>query len=206
MAIFERHMNKALKAVQVLCLLLGTPICSNPTLAAELLPPGFRPLPPGVHALVGARVVVKPGQTLDNGTIIIRDGIIQSVGPQVIPPVDARVWDMKGTTIYAGFIDPLLVFEASNAPVTTTASEPVRETALTSGGVDFFGVPEQRAEEKRSPGYQVAKVVPDFRSVRDYVPREKTLGPLRELGFTVGVVAPVKGIIRGSSALVALSD
>ena len=30
-------------------------------LSAELLPPGFRPLPLGVHALAGGTVVIKPG-------------------------------------------------------------------------------------------------------------------------------------------------
>ena len=41
---------------------------------AELLPPGFRPQPLGVHALVGGKVVVKPGETIDPCNIIIRDG------------------------------------------------------------------------------------------------------------------------------------
>src|SRR5829696_6912178 len=48
--------------------------------SAELLPPGFRPLPLGVHALVGGRVVVKPGEVMEAGTIVIRNGLIQAVG------------------------------------------------------------------------------------------------------------------------------
>src|SRR5205823_2706820 len=48
--------------------------------AAELLPPGFRPLPLGVHALVGGKIVVRPGEVLDSGTIVIRDGLIKAVG------------------------------------------------------------------------------------------------------------------------------
>src|ERR1051325_532662 len=36
-------------------------------LCVELLPPGFRPLPLGVHALVGGEVVVKPGEGLESG-------------------------------------------------------------------------------------------------------------------------------------------
>src|SRR5690349_18248375 len=75
---------------------------------ADFPAPGFRPLPPGTHALVGARVVVKPGQVLDKATVIIRDGLIQSVGANVTIPADARVWDMQGLTIYAGFIDSYL--------------------------------------------------------------------------------------------------
>ena len=61
--------------------------------SAELLPPGFRPLPLGVHALVGGKVVIKPGEVLEGGTIVIRDGFIKAVGKDVVPPEDARVWE-----------------------------------------------------------------------------------------------------------------
>src|SRR6267142_2955490 len=87
--------------------------------ASDLLPPGFRPLPPGTHALVGGKIVIKPGQILDRGNIIIRDGFIKAVAVDAAPPADARVWDMKGLTIYAGFIDPYLVLGSTNAPVST---------------------------------------------------------------------------------------
>src|SRR5206468_11076374 len=36
--------------------------------------------------------------------------------------------------------------------------------------------------------------------------RDKTLASLREIGLTAGLIAPGRGIIRGTSALVALSD
>ena len=47
--------------------------------AADILPPGFRPLPPGTHALVGGKVIPKPGEVLDGGVVIIRDGRITTV-------------------------------------------------------------------------------------------------------------------------------
>src|SRR5882762_9749375 len=93
---------------QGLLLLLGQPSARS----SDFLPPGFRPLPPGAHALVGGKIVIKPGQVLDHGNIIIRDGFIKAVGPDAAVPADARVWDMKGLTIYAGFIDPYLVLGA----------------------------------------------------------------------------------------------
>ena len=49
------------------------------TVKAEILPPGNRPLPPGHHALTHATVVVKPGVTIADATVIIRDGRIQAV-------------------------------------------------------------------------------------------------------------------------------
>src|SRR5437667_3225525 len=176
-------------------------------LSAELLPPGFRPLPLGVHALAGGKVVIKPGEVLEHATIVIRDGFIKAVGPEVAPPADARVWDLKGLTIYAGFIDPYLVLGATNPPVSTSSSEPIAAGGFTSPGVKFFGAPGVQTDMGNpGPGYEVSKITPEHRAVRDYSPKDKTLAPLRELGFTAGVIAPGKGIIRGTSALIALSE
>ena len=174
---------------------------------SELLPPGFRPLPLGVHALVGGKIVVKPGEVIEGGTIVIRDGFIQAVGADITAPADARVWDMKGTTIYAGFIEPYLVLNATNPVISTSDVEPISERSFTSGGVKFFGAPGVATDMGNpGPGYEIPKITPEFRAVEKYSPRDKSLAPLRELGFTTGVIAPGKGIIRGTSALVALAD
>ena len=189
----------------LLSLLLGFTCASAP--AAELLPPGFRPLPLGVHALVGGRVVTQPGEILGVGSIVIRDGFIQAVGTNVAAPPDARVWEMKGTTIYAGFIDPYLVLGATNSPVSTTDSEPADQPSFTSPGVKFYGVTGVQTDMGNpGPGYEVAKITPEYRAVREYSPKDKTLAAMRELGFAAGVVVPSRGVIRGTSALVALAE
>jgi imidazolonepropionase-like amidohydrolase len=66
---------------------------------------GLRDATPRVHALVGARVVLSPTESIENGTVVIRDGVIESVGPGSGAPADARVWDVRGRTVYAGFIE-----------------------------------------------------------------------------------------------------
>lgn len=180
---------------------------AGPAFATGIRPPGFRPLPLGVHALVGARVVTMPGESLDGGTIILRDGFITAVGKDVSPPADARVWDMRGMTIYAGFIDSYLVLSGTNGPVSTGDMEPESSGVRAAGGAGFFGVAGQKpGRGTRGPGYEVARITPQYRAAQDYAPRAKTLEPLRELGFTTGIVAPARGIIRGTSALVALAD
>jgi imidazolonepropionase-like amidohydrolase len=191
--------------VGVFCLLAA----HGPASAADLLPPGFRPLPPSVHALVGGTVVVNPEQKIENGTVVIRNGLITQVGAGLTPPADARIWDMKGLIIYAGFIDPYLVLGGTNAPVSTSDSEPVTSHSLTAGdgGANFFGVTGQRTDRGNpGPGYGVSRVTPEFRAVLEYSPKETVLEPLREAGFTAGIVAPSKGIIRGTSALIQLAD
>ena len=47
---------------------------------------GIRDNGTGYHALVKARVVTAPGQVLDNATIVIRNGLIQSVQAAVRRP------------------------------------------------------------------------------------------------------------------------
>jgi len=175
--------------------------------ASDILSPGFRPLPLGVHALVGGRVVTRPGEVLEGGTIVIRDGFIKAVAKEVAPPADARIWDMKGTTIYAGFIDPYLVLGGTNPPATTSYVEPASAASLTSAGLRFFGTPSAQTDPGNpGPGAGVARIMPERRAVRDYSPRDKALAPLCALGFTAGVIVPTRGIIRGTSALIALSE
>jgi imidazolonepropionase-like amidohydrolase len=175
--------------------------------AAEILPAGFRPLPPGSHALTGAKVFVKPGEALEGAAILIRDGFIKAVGKDLPLPADARVWDMTGLTIYAGFIDPYLTLAATNSPVSTSDSEPITSATFAAGGVGFFGAPGVKPDRGRpGPGYEVARVTPERRAIEQYSPKDKALAPLRELGFTAGVIAPASGIIRGRSALVTLAE
>src|SRR5262249_13527374 len=114
---------------------------------------------------------------------------------------------MRGTVIYAGFIDPYLVLNPSNAPASSAESEPVSRTDLTAGMVTFFGAPGQKTDKGNAgPGYEVAKITPEYPAVKEYSPKDKTIQSLREVGFTAGTVAPSKGIIRGTSALVMLAD
>ncbi len=66
---------------------------------------GIRQNTPGVHALVNARVVVGPGQVLENATIVVRNGIIEAVGKGVTPPADARIWDYSGKPFTRGLLN-----------------------------------------------------------------------------------------------------
>lgn len=172
--------------------------------AADLLAPGHRPKSPGVHALVGAQIHVNPTNFWNNATVIIRDGLIEAVGRDLKPPADARIWNASNTVIYAGFIDPYLSITGTNAPVATTHIDPI--DGLTSG-INFLGVDSQeKARLQPGAGYEVTSVTPQARVAAGYTPVAKTLEGLRELGFTAGNVVPNKGIIRGTSAFVNLSD
>lgn len=171
----------------------------------EILPPGHRPRSPGVHALVGATVVPKPGEVIENGTIIVRDGKIAAVGAGVEVPGEARRWEMKGTFIYAGLIDPYLTIKPR-----TPGSWAAGEDGLHQGGshdVNFFGVSgEEKDPGNPGAGYGLVQITPERRVAEGYTNDVKNLELLRELGFTAGNVIPERGIMRGTGAFVLLQE
>lgn len=51
---------------------------------------GLRDNTPAVHAFVNARIVTAPGRIIEKGTLVIRDGVIETVGERVAIPADAK--------------------------------------------------------------------------------------------------------------------
>src|SRR2546421_6110465 len=63
------------------------------------------PLTPHVYALRDARVVTEPGKVLAKATVVVRDGLVEAVGPDVPVPPDALKIDGARLTVYPGFVD-----------------------------------------------------------------------------------------------------
>lgn len=59
----------------------------------------------GAFAITNARLVTVSGASIERGTIVIRDGLIESFGEAARVPADARVIDGTGLTVYPGFFD-----------------------------------------------------------------------------------------------------
>lgn len=59
----------------------------------------------GTFALTHAAVETVTHGLIDPATVIIRNGLIEAVGPDVPIPADATIIDCKGLTIYPGMID-----------------------------------------------------------------------------------------------------
>ncbi len=180
---------------------------SHPVSAAGLLPPGHRPLPLGVHAITAEKVFVKPGESLERATIVIRDGRIETVGVDIKIPPDARVWNLTNATVYAGFLDPFVVLDEKNEAVDSSGDSPIHDHALTSGGINFYGVPGGEGDPGASgPGYELSVIHPEKRQVEGLSLSDKQEQALRDLGFTAANIVPGKGVIRGTSALINLGD
>lgn len=158
----------------VVGLLLALPIAAS---AQPVEPPnGPRRVHPNWHALTGATVIPAPGERMENATIVLRDGVIVAIGPDLEPPAGARVWSCEGMTIYPALIDPYVTIEVpapdDDAPGRHWNTRILAErSALDGGGLDGGG-------------------------------RER----LRGMGFAVAGIAPDNGIFRGSTAVVSLGD
>src|SRR2546425_953153 len=99
-----------------------------PLVASLLAAPRAYAEGPRVHAIVGARIVTAPGHVIEHGTILMRDGIITAVGPDLAVPADARIWREENLTVYPGLIDAEVTgLDATPAPpaaVTTRGAPP----------------------------------------------------------------------------------
>lgn len=60
---------------------------------------------PGTFAVVGAKIVTVSGTVIENGTIVIQNGKITSIGAGVAVPSGAERIDGKGLSVFPGMID-----------------------------------------------------------------------------------------------------
>jgi imidazolonepropionase-like amidohydrolase len=61
--------------------------------------------PPGVYAITGGTVHPASGPAIANGTVLIRQGLVEAVGANVPVPADAMIVDVAGAHVYPGLID-----------------------------------------------------------------------------------------------------
>ena len=149
---------------------------------------------PRVHAIVGARIVIAPGQVIERGNVVMRDGIIVAVGPNAAVPADARVWRGDSLTVHAGLID---------AFVNLTEPEPARTGG---GGAGTGRARGETTPAARGAAHELAGVRPETRVVERLPVDRDRLEALRAAGFTAAQIAPREGILRGQSAVVGLGD
>ncbi len=128
------------------------------------------------HALRGAAVVVKPGQRIENATLVIKDGRVVSCSAGAAPPDGARVHDCTGLTIYPGLIEPFLAIDVP-APDADAPNVHWHPSVLS----------------QRDP------LAADGASKQD---REL----LRSLGFCAAAIAPIGGNFKGTGAVVLLDE
>ncbi len=161
-------------------------LCAPVTFAAAHPSPqvapanGMRESDPGPQAIVGAKVIVKPGTVLERATVLVSNGRIEAVGgAELAIPAGYRTWNCEGLTLYAAFVEPALLLD----------SAPAQAAAAASKGAHW--------NRKVTPQVSVSDLPPLTKETRD---------SLRSLGFATAQLLPEDGIFRGSGEVILLDD
>jgi len=134
-------------------------------------------------AIENARIVQSPGRIIKRGTVVLRDGLILSVGKKVTIPFDAKRIDGDSLVVYAGFID----------------------------GLSHAGIPKpeepkntDRPDDPGNPPNDVAGIQPerDARTMLD--PADKSVTVLRNAGFTLAHTVPYGRMLPGTGSFIQL--
>jgi imidazolonepropionase-like amidohydrolase len=134
-------------------------------------------------AIVGAKIHVRPGQVLDNATLVIDNGKIVAVGANVKPPANAKTIEGAGKVVTAGLVDGL-------------------------SSVGLVGIElEPQVVDGRFPATDAVHADPVHASyqARDgFDPHDVNVAVARAGGLTAVVAAPSGGLVAGQSAVFAL--
>jgi len=140
---------------------------------------------PGVYAIVGGTVHRASGPPIENGTVVIRAGLIEAVGPDLAVPADATVIDAKGHHVYPGLFDAQTSL-GMPAPPRRRSPQP--------------GQAQQRPEEPRGPTPS-----PSFVAAQHLSFEEDAFDSRRARGITTVLVASTSDIFNGQSAILNLA-
>ena len=147
---------------------------------------------PRIYAITGVDVVQAPGRTVEDATVVLRDGLIEAVGKDIAVPADAEViTGEEGWVVYAAFID---------------AASSVGLDTQPSGGRP--GGRPRGGEPQSMPGspHELKAVHPEQAVVDRLDAGHSSFERHRELGFAVAHVLPPSGVFRGQSAVVLVRE
>ena len=162
--------------------------------AAEAQPRPTRPGGIGIHAITGARIVTVSGSVIENGTVVIADGLITAVGKDVSPPPGAIVMDGSGLSVYPGLFDAFTTIGHGGEPTG-------------GGGFGFGGGPGQDAERPHSWGPEDRPgTTPWLAGGDDLDGDDDRISEWREAGFTTVVTSPHEGLVPGQAAVLNLNS
>ncbi|HSM59335.1 MAG TPA: hypothetical protein VK849_01005, partial [Longimicrobiales bacterium] len=164
---------------------------------AEAQPRPERPDLPPHFAIRGARVVTVSGQVIDNGTVVVSDGVITAVGRNVTVPPEAWVIDGAGKTVYPGLIDAM----------TTLGHAPTRPAARNGAGGGPFGPTGPVDESTHSWGPEDRPGTHSWKSAAEELDEsDERYERWRAAGFTTVVSTLEDGLVTGQAAVLNLGD
>ncbi|MFM9905008.1 MAG: amidohydrolase family protein [Pyrinomonadaceae bacterium] len=150
------------------------------------------------YAITNAKIVTVSGATIDKGTIIIRNGLIEAVGANVAAPADAQIFDATGLTVYPGFIDSLTSLGLPSAPARPQGPGG-------GGGGGAAAAAAATAAQPASNSNYPAGLRPEDMTFNDIRAGETQFDANRNAGFTTVLTIGRTGIFNGQSAVIDLA-
>ncbi len=163
---------------------------------ATAQPQPTRPETPPHFAITNARIVPVAGPVIENGTVVVRDGIIRAVGANVQAPTDAWVIDGTGLTVYPGLMDAF-----------TTLGHPERRGAQAGPGGGPPGQGGGVSAEEFAWGPEDRKgTFTHLRAADELDLGDQRIASWRSAGFTTALSTRSRGIFPGQAAVIVLGD
>ena len=144
-------------------------------------------------AITNARIITVSGAPIERGTIVVRNGLIESVGDSVRVPADARTIDGAGLTVYPGFFD-------ANTSLGLAAPAAAAPRPGGQGG----GQPQPSALPQTNSNYPVG-LQPEESVVEQLKAGDAQFETNRNAGFTTVLTVSREGIFNGQSAVINLA-
>ncbi len=145
----------------------------------------------GCYAFINATIIKDAQTTLQNASMIIRKGKIESIGAAVSVPKDAVVVDCKGKYIYPSFIDVYSDY----------GTQPVKNETV--GG---FGRSTQMLSNTKGAYSWNQAIKSETDISTSFVVNEARAKELRGIGFGTVLTHQMDGISRGTGAVVTLAN
>ena len=155
---------------------------------------------PPVFAITNAKIIPIAGPVIDKGTVVVRRGIIESVGAGVAVPGDARVIDATGLTVYPGLIDAF-------SDIGLEEAAPVRQTtpAAATPAPGRGQQPAQQAQQPAVPPDERQGLTPYRQALESLNPANRKIESARAAGITTTLVFPRRGFFPGQGTLINLA-
>jgi imidazolonepropionase-like amidohydrolase len=154
------------------------------------------------YAIKGGTVVTVTGATIQKGTVIIRNGLIEAVGADIPIPGDARVIDATGMMVYPGLIDSYTNFGLA-AP-TPAVAQGGRGGAPGPPAPAIPGLVIATTATTAQPAPTPSGQSPELMASDQLRVTAETFDQQRSAGITTALVAPREGIYQGQSVLINL--
>ncbi|MBG83380.1 MAG: hypothetical protein CMJ40_02405 [Phycisphaerae bacterium] len=163
-------------------LLVGLGVLITTTLVSAIsplkAPNGIYERTINCHAITGADIIPAPGERIEDGAIIMRDGVITAIGQNLDIPAEAKVWHAEGMIIYPGFVEPAMMVETKDGP----------------SGIGAHWNTQIRAQLDLDAPNGLEPVSASSRT------------SMRDAGYTVAAIHPSEGILRGQGTVIAMVE